>query len=90
MAACNKDWVQFKYLPHGRHRIWRLTLTRDEKRLATLVIYCDNQKVLKFVPSEKVCDSSSNWKEAWKREVSGILFSIHDTASDYITFRPGY
>ena len=66
-------------LPTDTIKVWKITLTRTSG--TSLVIHCNNKKVLNILMSDTTCTSSS-WKNTWGKDVGMIKFYL-DTASDY-------
>ena len=66
--------------PSATDKVWRITLTRTAG--VRLVIHCNDVEVLNTLLSEATC-SYSRWSTIWNRDVTKIIFSSSDTASDY-------
>ena len=73
-------------LPTATDKVWTITLTRTSG--IRLQIHCNNVEMVDILMSDSTC-SDSRWSTVWTRDVSMIVFSNADTASDYFRPHPG-
>ena len=75
-------------LPAAVDKVWRIRLSLTKTSVTRLQIHCNDVEVLNVLLSDDTCNDSY-WRDYWSRDVEKIVFSIHDTASDYYRYIPG-
>ena len=84
LGLCSEYEEDFqRKIPSERIKVWRITLTRNPG--STLVINCNDLKVLEMKITYLTCDHSS-WETHWGKDVQKIWFSDDDSASDLYSF----
>jgi hypothetical protein len=81
---CNTTYTNFPTkIPAATDKIWRITLNRTSG--IRLIIQCNEEEVLNFLPSDSTC-SEKSWNAHWNLNIKKIEFDSKDTASDF--YRP--